>query len=102
MYFIQDSLKKAQIFSKETESTSEKLKETTNKIKRIQSSYDVTKKSVRDKLKPLLEKLNSIELKIAIISKEKGENDKENEDKTVKISVFDSNDVSNIENNLST
>ena len=100
LYIIQDNLKKALVFGKETESTPQKFQEDSQRIKRVQSSYDMNKKSIREKLKGISDKINSIELKIAIISKLRKEDVSETEGKTIKISMFDSPELSNIESNL--
>ena len=97
LYIIQDNLKKALLFSKENENTPEKNKEAIQKIKRVQSSYEMNKKSSRDQIKAITDKVNNIELKIAIINKQHGDV-VETEEKTIKISVFDSPELSNSEN----
>lgn len=85
LYVIHDNLKKARMFANECESGPEKLKDDLVKIKRITSSYEMSKKVTRDKLKSIAEKIAAIELKIAIINKQRGEEQKESEEKMVKI-----------------
>jgi hypothetical protein len=85
LYVIHDNLKKARMFANECESGAEKLKDDLVKIKRITSSYEMSKKVTRDKLKSIAEKIAAIELKIAIINKQRGEEQKESEEKMVKI-----------------
>jgi hypothetical protein len=97
LYVIQENLKKAKLYSKENQSQ-DKVKEYDAKIKRVQSSYDMNKKATRDRIKNVFDRLNALELKIAIIAKQTGEESKDNEDKSVKASVFDFTELSNIEN----
>lgn len=98
LYVIHDSLKKAGMFARECEAGPEKLKEDLLKIKRITSSYDMGKKATRDKVKSFGEKIAAIELKLAIISKQRGEELSSPEEKFVKVSVISNDITSTLEN----
>jgi hypothetical protein len=98
LYVIHDNLKKAGMFARECEAGPEKLKEDLLKIKRITSSYDMGKKVTRDKVKGFGEKIAAIELKLAIISKQRGEEPSSPEEKFVKVSVISNDITSTLEN----
>jgi hypothetical protein len=102
LYVIQDNLKKATMFAKEGGDGAEKVKEELQKVRRVQSSYELTKKSTREKVKGLNDRTTAIEIKVVIIGKETGEEVKENEEMVVKVSVM-SGEISHIEpSNVST
>lgn len=99
-YLIQDNLKKATMMTKEVEMKADKSKEELQKIRRVQSSLDMNKKSIREKIKVLNEKATLIEIKFAVISKQKGIDVKDLEEKCVRVSVISKEDLSNFDPSL--
>lgn len=99
-YLIQDNLKKATMLSKEIEMKAEKAKEEVQKIRRVQSSLDMNKKNVREKIKAVNEKATAVEIKFAVISKQKGIDVRELEEKFVRVSVISKDDLSNFDPSL--
>ena len=100
LYLIQDNLKKASLLAKENDIKADKSKEEMQKIKRIQSSLEMNKKSIRDKIKALSEKATAIEIKFAVIARQKGLEPKDFEDRLVKVSVISKDEMSSFDPSL--
>ena len=100
LYLIQDNVKKANLLAKENNMKADKSKEELQKIKRIQSSIEMNKKSIRDKIKALNEKATAIEIKFAVIGKQKGIETREAEDRFVKVSVISRDEMSSFDPSL--
>ena len=100
LYLIQDNLKKATLLAKENDMKADKSKEEIQKIKRISSSLEMNKKSIRDKIKVLNEKATTIEIKFAVISRQKGIDPKDAEDRFVKVSVISKDEISSFDPSL--
>jgi hypothetical protein len=100
LYMIQDNLKKAGLLAKETDMKADKSREELQKVKRIQSSLDMNKKSFRDKIKAISDKATAIEIKFAVIARQKGIDVKETDDKFVRVSVISKDEMSSFDPSL--